>query len=605
MHARGVLAALAVLAFGLGAPAAAAIAVPSDVNDFSFESFDGEYHLGLDDAGHATTRVVETIVARFPDFDQNRGIVRAIPLADDEVPLDVTMVSVTDGAGAAVPYERSDYAGFAEFALGTDEYVHGRVTYVLEYTLRNTIRHFPDSGDDEFYWDINGEGWAQSFDSVSASVFVPRELAASLTGNAACYGGSEGCELTRFGDGDVEFATRVGPVGAHSTLTVAIGFEGGTVVPGQAPRDSWVVTVVPKVLLAITGFLVAVAAFVRNAVWRDARGRGTIIAQFEPPEDSNLLLDANIVGRVSSALPALLVDFAVRGMIRVIDTEPGGAVGSNTRRFSIELVSADGATPQELRVLVILFGISLSPGKRVNPGSLSADIGASLYGLPASVATYTVKEGYRAEPKSVLPRVLARIALVTVLVFVPVWVWAIVNDVLDFAVVGPTIGAVILAIAMPIALGKPKRLTDKGAELRDYLLGMKQYLTIAEEDRIRVLQSPHGAQRIDVTDRDAVVKLNERLLGYAVLWGVEEEWVDQLRAAYPESTPAWLEADSFDASTFRSFASAATSSVRPIVTVSSSGGSSWSSSGSSSSFSGSSGGGFSGGGGGGGGGGGR
>ena len=41
-------------------------------------------------------RVVETLVARFPDFDQNRGIIRAIPLKDGEYPLDVTMMSVTD-----------------------------------------------------------------------------------------------------------------------------------------------------------------------------------------------------------------------------------------------------------------------------------------------------------------------------------------------------------------------------------------------------------------------------------------------------------------------------------------------------------------------------
>jgi uncharacterized membrane protein len=122
---------------------------------------------------------------------------------------------------------------------------------------------------------------------------------------------------------------------------------------------------------------------------------------------------------------------------------------------------------------------------------------------------------------------------------------------------------------------------------------------------MRVLQSPQGADRVNVTDRDAIVRLNERLLPYAVLWGVEDQWVEQLRTYYNGTTPTWLASDSFDSSLFHSFAHASTSSVRPIVTSSSSGGSSWSSSGGSSFSSGSSGGGFSGGGGGGGGGGGR
>jgi len=159
---------------------------------------------------------------------------------------------------------------------------------------------------------------------------------------------------------------------------------------------------------------------------------------------------------------------------------------------------------------------------------------------------------------------------------------------------------------VPIILLKPKLLTRKGAEAKEYLLGLREYLTIAEEDRMRVLQSPQGALRVDVTDKDAVVKLNERLLPYAVLWGVEDRWADELRVQYDGRTPDWLDGASLSGSMLRSFASATTSSVRPIVSSSSSsGGSSWSSSGGSSFSSGSSGGGFSGGGGGGGGGGGR
>lgn len=600
-----ILAALAV-AVALGAVAPAAQAATTDVNAFDFESFSGHYYLDTDASGLATTRVVETIVARFPETDQNRGIVRAIPLADGEYPLEVTMLSVTDGSGEPVYYERNDYDGFAEFALGTDEFVHGRTVYVLEYTMKNTIRHFADTGDDEFYWDINGNGWAQSFDTVSAHIHLSEALAASLTGNASCYLGYYGdvgdCSLQATGDG---FGVQLGPVGAYNTLTVAIGFDGGTAVQPQLPRDSWIVQLAPRLLLGAAGALVVLAILLRLLLWRDARGRGTIIAQFEPPEGEGMLLGANLIGRRASGLSAQFVDFAVRGIVNVIDTRPGSALGLDRTRFELELVDSRDATAQELKVLVVLFGAALTPGERINPGQLDSTAGAALYALPATTAALAVSSGYRAEPKGRWSIVFRRITFWLVLAFIPIWIWAALFDVLGGAVLGPAFGTIALAIAMSIILVKPALLTARGAESRDYLLGLREYLTVAEEERMRMLQSPEGALRLNANDRGAVVRLNERLLGYAVLWGVEDQWVQKLRADLDGQVPTWLQGGSFDTSMMRSFTTASVSSVRPVVTSSSGGGGSWSSSGGSSFSSGSSGGGFSGGGGGGGGGGGR
>lgn len=54
-------------------------AVSTNVNDFSFDSLDVQYTLGRADDGTSTLRVEETFVARFPDYDQNRGMRRSIP----------------------------------------------------------------------------------------------------------------------------------------------------------------------------------------------------------------------------------------------------------------------------------------------------------------------------------------------------------------------------------------------------------------------------------------------------------------------------------------------------------------------------------------------
>ena len=59
------------------------IALPAtahaDVEDFRFDSFDARMTLTRDVDDHAALSVTETLVAVFPEDDQNRGIIRAIP----------------------------------------------------------------------------------------------------------------------------------------------------------------------------------------------------------------------------------------------------------------------------------------------------------------------------------------------------------------------------------------------------------------------------------------------------------------------------------------------------------------------------------------------
>jgi uncharacterized membrane protein len=114
-----------------------------------------------------------------------------------------------------------------------------------------------------------------------------------------------------------------------------------------------------------------------------------------------------------------------------------------------------------------------------------------------------------------------------------------------------------------------------------------------------MLQSPEGAEKIGQTiqgeDAAQLVKLYERVLPYAVLFGVEKEWTKQLGAYYEAAgeQPDWYAGNgAFNAVIFASALSgfSSQSSTYSSSTSSSSGGSG--------------GGGFSGGGGGGGGGGG-
>jgi uncharacterized membrane protein YgcG len=69
-----------------------------------------------------------------------------------------------------------------------------------------------------------------------------------------------------------------------------------------------------------------------------------------------------------------------------------------------------------------------------------------------------------------------------------------------------------------------------------HLEGLRLYIRLAEQDRMRILQSPGNAQFV-VSGAAEIVALNERLLGYAVLFGLEKEWAEQIGVSSTSASP--------------------------------------------------------------------
>ena len=141
-----------------------AAAVSTDVNDFVFESMAADYTLGRADDGTSTMTVVETFVAVFPEYDQNRGMRRILPDSYLGAPLHPQLVSITDADGAPRPAQVESEDGVYAMTSRADDYVHGAQTYVFTYTLENVARFFAfllcDTNDDEFGekdWDIRDD----------------------------------------------------------------------------------------------------------------------------------------------------------------------------------------------------------------------------------------------------------------------------------------------------------------------------------------------------------------------------------------------------------------------------------------------------------------
>jgi uncharacterized membrane protein YgcG len=594
---------IVLLAAGLALTAAPATA---GVDDFEFESMTVQYSLSRDADGTARLHVVETLVALFPEYDQNRGIVRDIPTDYGRVDTGVDIRSVTDEAGQAVPYEESrwsDYAGdeYVSLALGTDEFVHGRTTYVIEWTAHDVIGTF-DTGQ-EFYWDVNGTGWAQPFGEVSAALVLSPELRATTTGDTACFFGydssTERCDI-RMTDEGVEIVPLA--LGGYQNVSMVVGFEPGTFREGTPVDQTWPFVVLPWVLLGVLAAAGLTAVALRRFLWRHAPGRGIIVPEYEGPEELGVMSAAALLGRPAAGFPAQLVKLAVDDIVHLVEDPEE----REHRRFRLDLLDRSAAVhaPDD-RALRKLFEKKTKDGASLVLDRKNRRLGDRVASLTAQ-AKGSLRPAFLSRgERSPLRRVIFWPALAVLVGAILLAVLCGIEDV----------GSTLLSITVPVAIvgslivmgfsGKPERRTEKGTAAYEQLLGLRDYLQLAEADRLRVLQSPEGAvrTRIDPSNPAAVVKLYERLLPWAIVWGVEKQWAAELAAHYGETTPpsSSLQLSSgFSslASLGTTFAASSFATTPPVSSSSGSGGSS-----SSSGFS--SGGGFSGGGGGGGGGGGR
>ncbi|GAA3642174.1 hypothetical protein GCM10022200_27420 [Microbacterium awajiense] len=550
----GASSALAAPAEAPAAPDAAVRATLADVDDFTFDSMDVEYTLALADDGTSELRVVERFVAVFPEFDQNRGMRRSIPASYLGVPLFPSLVSITDEDGRPRAAEADSEDGYYSMTSRADDFVHGRQTYVFTYTLRNVTRNFDDStGVDEFYWNVNGTEWRQPFGRVSAQLVVAPEIAATMTGAAACYqgygGSTDPCEIAVTSAGAHAVATDVLP---FQTMTIAVGFEPGTFAPFDssyfASGFGWAQAAagVGLVLALVWGIAT------RAGRLRNSPGRPTIIAEYEPPQGVDALESAVLLGKKAKAIPAEVLEQAVVGSIRIVEGKRKFWGGVRLKAVLLDPSRADGDGRMLLRGL---FGSLMTPGMEFEFGTRDTRLSSAAQRILKAADQALEGNGLR---RHVSPLARSGPVLAAVAAAALVWVFGFfamgngVDELIPIALM--MLAAVVVFITIGLVAHRP--LSAKGAEVRDHLKGLKVFIEWAEADRIRMLQSPRGAERVRVDPNDPrqMLKLYEVLLPYAVVFGQEKQWAKELAILYGAgNSPSWYSGShGFSASSFSS-----------------------------------------------------
>jgi uncharacterized membrane protein YgcG len=559
--------------------ATAPATMAQSVNNFKIHSFEAEYFLSQDNDGRSVLKTVEKIKAEFPNANQNHGLERAIPTKYDGHSTNVKIESIQDETGRELAYSDTTVNDNLVLRIGdADEYVHGEKIYVITYIQHDVTKYFSDTGDDEFYWDVNGTQWAQPMGQVNAKVYVSEALQAKLNSQARCYEGAQGSTkqcLIENKDGVFSLAaTNLAP---YENITFAIGFQPHTFAEYQPTAAEkimaalfliWSIIQFISIPVALIVVVVIIIRFLRTM--NRAKGRGGIVTvEYLPPKDTSVLTSSVVLKNVSSDITAQLIDLAVRHYLKIYQTKEKGVFKS--AEYELEIVrDTSDLLPEEARLIKNLFGSNnIQVGARFALKTLKNNTELAKRLLKGreqlkkdARGSYALFERAETEAGS-FKKIGFFLVVIGVVLLSPL------------LLITASIAFICAALAWP--------LTEKGAQLRDYLTGLKEYISVAEAERIKMLQSPEGAEKVGravgESDTARLVKLYERVLPYAVLFGVEKEWVKQLGAYYETTNtqPDWYSGNAaFNAVIFSSALGGfnSQSSMYSSATSSSSGGSS-------------------------------
>lgn len=578
---------LAVAIVAVGGLTGAGNARADSSDNFMITNYDVQMTLGRDSDKRSTLKTVETITADFPQSDVNHGLEQDFVKSYDGHPTSFRLDSVTDASGQSLPYH---WRGDALRIGNADSYVHGLQTYKITYSQRDITKHYGDTGKDEFYWDAIGTEWRVPITQANVQLTVAPELRDAIKTDLQCYQGTQGstnrCTVSATTG---TYSVSTSNLGSENGLTIALGFAPGTfngykMTPIEAVSNfvGQLATLSNFVFAPLVALIGGGWLFLKTRQMNKRRFDGvseTIIPEYLPPKGYSVLESAKVYLKQISGrgVSAQLIDWAVRHYIEIRETKEksfwnGAAEYTITCKKDFAGLSAN-----ETSLATAIFGHVPVAGESITTKAMQKRT-QTITSKVSSLAKSITKENLY-EPVPEFAKWTKRFGLICLVI-----------GIIALNVVLVIIG--IIALVM-----KNKRfLSKEGRQLKNYLEGLKMYIGVAEEERLKMLQSPEGAEKVgNITDdKGALIKLYEKVLPYAILFGQEKQWNDRLGKLYEEtqSSPNWMVGNTvYNAALFSSFTSSFTSSVSSASSYSSSSG-------------GSSGGGFSGGGGGGGGGGG-
>lgn len=480
----------------------------------------------------STILVKENIVYDFEGVEKH-GIFRTIPLENyDNKSTEINVISVMDENNNPYNFTDSISNNILTIKIGdADTLISGVKEYDILYQVYGAIGYFDKF--DEIYWNVTGNDWQVQIENASAQVILP-SVANSI--NRACYYGHKGennsCEALESNIFNTKVVLDIG-----EGLTIASSFSKG-VIKEPTKFESIMSFIFKNIILLVPIFTFIFMFLKWKKNGKDPKGYSTIIAQYEPPTGMKpTLVGALIDGNVNDKdITAGLIYLAEQGFVKIRKLEKN--VLLNNYDYEIKLIKNDISSLDntEKDILGLFFTSGLEIGKVVNISDFVQDFS---FKMGIGIISNNLYKGmtdmgfYEKNPsKALLPYIIFCGVTLTLFVFILNFF----NPVTKFSL----LISWVIVLVFGLMMGKR---TKKGAEIRDYILGFKMFLSVTEKDRLNFHNAPEK-------NPEEFMKC----LPYAMALGVEKKWAKQFEGIYMEQ-PSWYSGHAVGAMAVADFAS--------------------------------------------------
>lgn len=540
------------------------------------EEIINNFEVTLDMQKDGSVNVAERIDYDF-GMDRRHGIYREIPYKykarGGNYKLRISNIKVTDDNGIAQKFSVSSEGDNKKIKIGdAGIFVSGEHTYIIRYKVKRAINYF--SNKDELYWNSTGNEWPVKIEQSKTTVILPKIIPDKDLASV-CYTGPKGstqpCISSRYkytGKNMVEGVIFSDDrLQAGSGVTIAVSLPKGIIIkPGlwqnilDIAMDNWII------LLPFAVFIFLY--FLWRARGRDPEGRGTIVAQFEAPDKLTPLQIGVIIDERADKgdISAEIIYLAVKGYIKIHRIAKEGIFKSSD--YILEKLKNENSLENDFDKEIMqslfkkkyveesqykllkkykklinnpagysgsaniknLLGNNIAPDDSregflpnykeiVSLSSLKNEFYEDLGDINKQIYESAVAQGYFPTSPNKVRNFYLSIGVVPIFA---AWIFS-----LWLGFIG--IISLVISAALIIVFGffMPRK-TKSGVLAYEHILGLKEYLRVAEKDRIEFHNAPEKNPQYF-----------EKMLPFAMVLGVEKAWAKQFADIYKNQSPSW------------------------------------------------------------------
>lgn len=421
--------------------------------------------------------------------------------------------------GSQERYETEKLTNGVRIKIGDKDVVlqPGIYEYRIEYVTNRQLIFHKDK--DELYWNVNGNGWVFTADTVSCTVHFPS--GADII-EYACYTGPKGsaerkCKAEK--NGNVITFTNDERLNAYEGLTIAASIQKGILAPPSSLSNALAFLKANYIIPLLAGLFLFLAGYYFFVWYRKGRDpkKGIIYPQFSPPADLTPADAGYIIEQEygSHLFAAALVDCAVKKQLNIEVSREGLIIKTNVYNFNRPEGMINDASAQSI------YGFSLDTlyGQKAQRGKYNATLRSCYNSLHETLKDrFLIRNGKNNKWYGLfaLNRGYVTFGLIVLI--------ASVFFSFQFLVTHPTFKLFIICVCfllvmliVQIVFGRiMSAYSKRGRDIADHLLGFKMYLQQAEQHIYDQLAPP-----------EKTLELFEKYLPYAIALKVENEWAEK------------------------------------------------------------------------------